>query len=241
MRAILTFHSIDPSASVMSVAPEQLRTLVQAIKRSGHEIVSLSEILERPPESRTVALTFDDGFASVHEHALPILRQESAPATLFLTTGHVARDSDWATLPAQAPVFPMLDWAQVEELHAAGWEIEAHTETHPHLPALDDAAMEHELVVAADTIEQRLGRRPGILAYPYGTHDDRTVSATRPHYRFAVTTRMGSLGAEAPDPLRVPRLDVYYFRDSRVHAHFGGPAFRGYLAARALLRRLRGG
>lgn len=40
-----------------------------------------------PP--RAVCITFDDGYRSVHDLALPVLREFGLPATLFVTSGHV--------------------------------------------------------------------------------------------------------------------------------------------------------
>jgi peptidoglycan/xylan/chitin deacetylase (PgdA/CDA1 family) len=47
---------------------------------------------ERMPP-RAVAITFDDGYRSIHELALPILRERKLPATVFVTSGHMADDS----------------------------------------------------------------------------------------------------------------------------------------------------
>lgn len=44
-----------------------------------------------PP--RAVCITFDDGYRSVHDLALPILRERRLPATVFVTSGHMADDS----------------------------------------------------------------------------------------------------------------------------------------------------
>lgn len=44
-----------------------------------------------PP--RAVAITFDDGYRSLHELALPILRARGLPATVFVTSGHIADSS----------------------------------------------------------------------------------------------------------------------------------------------------
>src|SRR4051794_7024490 len=40
-----------------------------------------------PPADRTLAVTFDDGFRSVHRLAAPIMRELGVPGTLFVPTG----------------------------------------------------------------------------------------------------------------------------------------------------------
>ena len=240
MRAILTFHGVDASGSLLSLAPETLRGLLRAIRAAGHAIVPLRELLATPAPNR-VALTFDDGLASVAETALPILRAEGAVATLFLTTGHVGGHNDWAGQPAWAPRLPMLGWGQVGALAAAGWEIQSHTVRHLDLRALGDDALDAELRGAADEIERRVGRRPDQLAFPYGHHDARVLRAARRHHRACFTTELAALDGRSEAALAdgVPRLDAYYLQPAWLQRRFGGAAFRGYLSARALARRLR--
>lgn len=44
-----------------------------------------------PP--RTICITFDDGYRSVHDLALPILRKFGLPATVFVTSGFIGADA----------------------------------------------------------------------------------------------------------------------------------------------------
>ena len=68
MRAVLMFHSVDPSGSVLSIEPDALRSLVGAIQQSGHRIVPLRELLDSESSAPEIALTFDDGLRSLHQH-----------------------------------------------------------------------------------------------------------------------------------------------------------------------------
>lgn len=56
-----------------------------------HEAVTRLNDGSLPP--RAVAITFDDGYRSTHDLALPVLRSRSLPATVFVTTGHLHDDS----------------------------------------------------------------------------------------------------------------------------------------------------
>jgi len=241
MRAILTFHSVDPSGSVLSIAPDQLRSLVGAIKRSGHRIVPLRDILDSPSEARQIALTFDDGMRSLHEHALPVLRDEDVTATVFLISDYVGRNNRWPSLPEYVPTMEMMSWDQVEDLHAAGWRVEAHTATHPDLRRLADDAIREELERGNQAIQEHLGRRPEIFAYPYGYWDERVRAVAANTYRYSLTAQMGALPAQVADPHRIPRLETYYFRAPGIHSRFGTLPFSAYLVARAVLRKLRQG
>jgi peptidoglycan/xylan/chitin deacetylase (PgdA/CDA1 family) len=241
VRAILTFHSVDDSGSVLSIAPDDLGSLVDAVRASGHRIVPLRELLDSPDTPRALALTFDDGMQSLYDNALPVLRDLDAPATVFLTTGWLGRDNRWPGMPESAPRMRMLDWPQVHALRDAGWAVEAHTVNHPDLRTLSEDAIEQELAENDDAIARELGEAPEVFAYPYGHHDDRVADVARRRYRYAVTASMGTLPKRIEDPMRVPRLETFYFRSPHLHRGFDGARFRAYLALRSLMRRLRHG
>src|SRR5437868_7585413 len=140
MRAILTFHSIDDTGSVLSYPPNTFDKLLLALQRSAIPLLDLDTLL-RPETQIGVALTFDDGMRSVFTEALPILRSHSAPAHLFLTTGVVGMMNRWPSQPPAAPLFEMLHWREIEALQGAGIHIEAHTASHPDLRQLSDDAL----------------------------------------------------------------------------------------------------
>lgn len=231
------FHGVDDSNSVLSITPAALASLIRAVQASGHRIVPLQTLL-RSSTPDCVALTFDDGFASVAERAAPLLAQFAVPATLFLTTQHVGRDNRWPSQPSDAPLQPMMRWSDVRDLAGNGWAIEAHSLSHPDLRKLEDDALTRELRAPSEAIERHTGQRPRCLAYPYGYFDARVAERARADFEFAVTTVFRPL-SRSEDPMRVPRLDSYYFRSHHVHDHFGSARFMAYLSARGAVRRFR--
>ena len=133
----------------------------------------------------------------------------------------------------------MLDWQEVEELHAGGVRIEGHTETHPDMRTISVEEMTDECNTADDLIEERLGRRPEFFAYPFGFHGKSAREFARPRYRATVTTELGVLGPRG-DTAAVPRLDAYYLRSEWMTRNFQSVGARAYFRLRSLLRNLRG-
>lgn len=58
-----------------------------------HEALAALDSGQVPP--RAVCITFDDGYRSTHDVALPILREFGFPATVFVTTGFIDTGSMW--------------------------------------------------------------------------------------------------------------------------------------------------
>ncbi len=238
MKAIITFHSIDPSGSVLSFAPKAFADLIRTLAESTLPAFDLDTLLD-PRTPQGFALTFDDGVASVFTQALPILKDYRVPAHLFLTTGSLGGNNRWPGQPGNAPIFEMLDWDQVEACHAGGLCVEAHTVTHPDLRHLTDTAIEAECAGADEVIKSRLGRQPAYFAYPYGYSDARVRQLAAARYRGCVTTTLRPLRS-IEDPAALPRIDAYYLRSPRVYQSMTTTSTRAYFAVRSILRTLRG-
>lgn len=237
MRAILVFHSIDDSGSVLSYPARTFDRLLGAFERCDIPILDLDALL-RPETKCGVALTFDDGIRSVFTEALPILRSYSAPAHLFLTTGVVGGTNHWPSQPAYAPLFDMLRWSEIEALRAAEIRIEAHTVNHPDLRKLSDDNLRAECEGADKMIAERLGRRPRYFAYPYAYSDARVRAFVGARYVGALGggLRTMRISEERAD---LPRIDSYYLQAEWSFRELRSPRSRAYLALRRTLRRLR--
>ncbi len=236
MRAILTYHSIDPSGSPISVDEQAFRAHVGFLASHRVRVVPLADIGLQPPEDDAVAVTFDDGFTNLAERAWPLLRDHGLPATVFVVSGRAGTTNDWdATADSTIPSLPLLDWEGLAQLAEDGITLGAHSRSHPHLERLSDDRRRDEIRGAADDIEARTGRRPRSFCYPYGTYDDRTVAEVADTYDQACTTDLRALTGHE-DRHRLPRLDAYYYRSPGRLEAWGTPAFRRHLAVRQLLR-----
>jgi len=77
----------------MMVTEGQFESLLDMIRQNYH-VVSLSGAVQQIRQGRkfkpgTIAITFDDGYLDVYQHAYPRLKAYDIPATLFLTTGAI--------------------------------------------------------------------------------------------------------------------------------------------------------
>jgi len=235
-RAVLTFHSVDDSGSVLSFPTGAFRQLIERLAATGTAVVEFAELLTRDDG---VTITFDDGMRTVHDHALPVLRHHGFPAHLFLTTGRVGKDIGWPSQNGNAEKFDMLDWQQIDDCVHSGFRVECHTVTHPDLRSLSPEGIVDECSGADDEIERRTGRRPTLLAFPFGRFDDRVRGTLAPRYAGCFTTRLGYLG-QADDLSRIPRLDSYYLQAPLWYERLLSAPTRGYVAVRALIRAVRG-
>ncbi|TDJ71839.1 MAG: hypothetical protein E2O39_07665 [Planctomycetota bacterium] len=240
MDAIFTFHSIDERATVLSYRPDDLRAFVEALREEGARFATLDEILApRESDAPRVALSFDDGIATVHRAALPLLTDLGVPAIAFVVPEWVGRHNGWPGQPVSAPRYELMSWSELRELQAAGFEIGCHSANHLRLRRLAPEVWRTELAGGRAKLEDELGVPVRHFAYPYGVHDAEAVRRVRDLYDTAVTTEMRFLGKGA-DVHRLPRIDSHYLRDPKRHAPLFGARTRRMLAARAWLRRLKG-
>lgn len=238
MKAILTYHSVDPSGSPISISECVFREHVDWLARSEVEAVDLGTLLELPPDADAVAVTFDDGFASFGRLAWPLLRRRGIPATVFVVTDQVGDRNRWDGSHGSIPEFRLLDWEELGRLAEEGVELGSHTRTHADLTAAGSSRVRDEVVGSADRMEQQLGRRPRTFAYPYGRYDASVCAIVRKHYQLACTSELRTADDSEP-PHLLPRIDAYYLRRQGQITRWGSRRLRIRLGIRRLGRRVR--
>ena len=240
---ILLYHRVADDDDVLALSPRRFREQMEHLASEGYRVVDLIEALALldagQPAARTVGLTFDDGFADLAEHALPVLVEHGFRATVFVTTGVTDGRVSFPWYERQPRV---LGWDEVVDLDRAGTlRFEAHTVSHPSLVAVDDAAANTEIRDCRLELEGRLGRPVTAFAYPAGLFGDRERRLVADSgYTAAVSCEPGVNGPES-DRLALRRRQI----DSRdrlldFKAKVGG-GHDTPLPMRAAYRRLRYG
>lgn len=241
MRAILTYHSIDPSGSPISVSPETFDRHVAWLASGRVRVVSLAEIAA--PAHRTpddlVALTFDDAFDNFGTVAWPRLRAHALPATVYVVTRHVGGTNAWGGRAEPGiPHLPLMTWEALGRCRDEGLDVAAHTRTHPRLHSLSDAQVDEELIGSRDDLRTALDVTAASFAYPYGVWSAASATRAREVFGLACTDQYRTLG-DADDAALLPRLDAFYFQAPGAFDDWGTPTFRARVALRHGLRRAR--
>lgn len=229
------FHAVDHHNDVLGILPRGFETLMRNLHTHNYHAHTLSNLYDAMKTSgnpaNICALTFDDGYASVYENAFPLMEKYQHKATLFLTVGANGHLMEMSGRQ-------MLNWEQIRELHQMGYEIGAHTLTHPDLRGLSDDQRVKEIVEPKQIIEDKLGERVTTFAYPFGYYDKQSADLVAEHYDYAVTTELRY--AKVTDvPHLLPRIETYYLRQKPFQSLMGTATLPLYMAIRALPRWLR--
>jgi peptidoglycan/xylan/chitin deacetylase (PgdA/CDA1 family) len=168
---ILGYHRLidGPDPYRLGVSPERFAEHLAVLARTARPLPldELPDLLVagRVPK-RTVALTFDDGYADVLHRAKPLLAQFGIPATVFVISGALGRELWWDRLDRVASTAPAFGHRLTLPIGDSvfNWPMEGVTSSagalaralYPKLRALDQ--------MARDAVLDQLGNLLGVRA-----------------------------------------------------------------------------
>ncbi|MDX1918323.1 MAG: polysaccharide deacetylase family protein [Candidatus Caenarcaniphilales bacterium] len=140
---------------------------------------------------KPILLTFDDGYAGIYDHLLPLLRKKYAETgkkvkvVLFLHSGGIGER--WLDLR-------YLTCAQIREGYAEGYfDLQSHSVSHTDLTKLNTYDLNRELRISQEHLRDCLAGLSGAnqtanyLAYPYGANNILVQKAAAKYYLAAFT------------------------------------------------------
>lgn len=138
------------------------------------------------------------------------MQQFGCRGVLYLLGDFEVRYNQWdfAVNPTE-PRADIMSETQKRAFVAAGWEIGAHTLSHPRLAALPPSVAANEIIQSKAELESRLSIEVLSCAYPYGNlNADTKALVPQAGFRFAVFTDTGGLHLE-DDRMQIFRVDMF--------------------------------
>jgi len=207
---VLCYHRIGGplELGVTRVGRSVFARQMKSLARAGWRTLSLVEFAKTRTSHLsplTFLLTFDDGYASLAEHAYPVLADLGFTATTFLITEYVGKTNDWDVRYTWNRL-EHLTWPQIEHWRSRGFHFASHGATHRRLSWLGDQDVASELARSREQLVKRLGPDAGTaIAYPFGAVDQRVVECAR-----AAGYELGFAGVKGNgDRLHLARVPVY--------------------------------
>lgn len=243
---IITYHALGESPSPLWLSTKTFENHLKSFADNNFKTISLSQLVsyinlpdnrpELPPE-KVFAITFDDGYESVYSEALPRLKDYGFSANVYIVSDYCNKNNQWPTQPDFVPVSPLLSWKQIEELGFHGFEIGAHTKTHPVLTSLSSVQIHDEILLSKQTLENFTGQRIKHFAYPYGAINGEVTRCVQSHFETAASTKLGLVKA-GDDLYSFNRIDAYYLSSFWI-SHMHSTLHESYLSFRQTLRDIR--
>lgn len=180
---LLFHHMVSDRPHPFAISTEHFLKHVRFLRRY-YDVVSLAEAIEMLKTNRvtapTVVVTIDDGYQENFLTLRAIREQVDIPITLFVSTEHVSKGSEFAhDVASDRHGFAPLTWPQVSQLRREGFEIGSHTRTHFDCGSSDPVALHGEIVGSKHDLEAELGEPATLFAFPFGLSENISPEAMR--------------------------------------------------------------
>ena len=215
---ILMYHQVGPFKGIKThratyVNNHRFRRQMAFLHHFGYRVVPLSFLLQGEgavgdvSKSKTVALTFDDGYQNFIEYALPVLQHYNFPAIVYVLTKMLGQPAQWlADSGHETPRLMSADELRFIKNH--GVEVGLHGATHQRLSHCDEKQLREEISLSKDELEALLQEPVEHFCYPYGDLSLNAVSQVSDAGFKTATTCIRGLASVSDHPLLLPRKAI---------------------------------
>ena len=180
--SILMYHSVAENKAFFTVPPKDFERQLKFFKSHNFTMLTLSNLIAKLNTkgdiSRTVVLTFDDGYQDNYKRVFPLLLKYQVPATIFLATGAIGS----TVKNSEGVELPMLTKKEIQEMEKSNLvEFMPHTREHIPLTELSFPDAIEQIESSRKEVEELTGKAALILSYPKGRYTGYLVDYLKEH------------------------------------------------------------
>lgn len=181
---VLVYHHIQEKInSDVACTPSQFQKQMEAILDAGYTPLSFAQIRlylagGQHQDVLPVAITFDDGYASLYRYALPIAKKYKIPMAIFLITSRIGKKPQFTRYLSISNIREMVDSGYIEfgshsdDLHTDLMRIYNSFDSYDN-PV--EKLVKRDLLLSFRKLKIVTGKKPIALAWPYGKYNTNTT------------------------------------------------------------------
>ena len=188
---VLLYHHVQPQQQAvekkqtsMSVDNEMFDKQMEYLVTQGYSFLTAKELVDAlknksPLPTKSIVLTFDDGYRDNFEYAFPIIKKYNIKTNFMIATG-LLEGADY------------MSWNNLDEMSASGlvyWT--NHTWSHYNIASGNTEKIKYEVSTGKEQLQSRFGQEVNIFTYPYGLFGSHSIQ---------ILTEMGTIGAFSTIP-----------------------------------------
>ena len=209
---ILMYHNVDEKAGFNTVSAENFERQLRYVQQHWQLTDMDTYVRECRTNPRAATVTFDDAYACIITHVLPIIQELDIPITVFVPVSHVGKSNTWDEHIADFKKINILSWDEIEKLSQHPLiTFGSHGMSHTSFGNLSITQIESELKESKRILETHLQRKVDYFAFPYGQRKDFGCATPELLYEVGYKAAMTTLWKRNnlnENPYRLHRVEV---------------------------------
>ncbi len=196
---IIYYHEVvedQDGYSYQKIGKTKFEEQMRYLHSEGYNTICFED-LEKPLPDKAIIVSFDDGFRTVYENAMPIMNRYGIKGTVYLPTAYIGENEKFIT------------WDMARKMKESGlWSFAAHTHNHIDIRCIED--MDEEIERSNSIITKAFGCKPTAFCMPCGGYSAKSVKEVRRAggYKYMLGSCYGRVGENRLQSFVLPRIGI---------------------------------